>query len=68
MATNVIGHVIGADKQVFDGVDTVADVKKKLGIEGQTFAATVNGEPAEDSDEVNEGDYVTFARAVKGGL
>ena len=65
MAKNVIGQVVGGTKKVFDDVDTVADVRAKLGI-GSAYKGSINGDPAEDSDDVDEGNYVSFAEAVKG--
>lgn len=67
MANNVVGHVIGSDKKVLDEVSTVADVKSKLKI-GADYTASLNGQQASDSEEVSAGDYVTFSRAVKGGI
>lgn len=66
MASNVIGHVIGSDRKVLDSVDTVGDVREKLGIDAN-YAASVNGDPADDSDELEDQDYVSFSRQVKGG-
>lgn len=61
---NVIAQILGGSKQVFDGVNTVADVRTKLAL-GANYEATVNGEPAKDNESLNEGDYVAFSQAVK---
>lgn len=66
MSKNVIAQISGGNKQVIDDVDTVRDVKRKLGAE-TGYTAAINGDPAEDTEEVNEGDFVTLAKAVKGG-
>lgn len=65
MASNVITQVQGGQKSVFDGVNTVGDARAKANAAG--YAASVNGNPAQDSDELTEGDFVSFAVATKGG-
>jgi sulfur carrier protein ThiS len=66
MAKNVIAQKLGGTKQVLDDVETVGDVKTKLSATGYT--ASLNGEPAQDSDEVSDGDFVSLSQAVKGGI
>ena len=63
---NVIAQVIGGSKQVLDNVETVADVKAKLDATNHT--ALINGQPADDDAEVRSGDFVSLAKAAKGGL
>lgn len=63
---NVIAQVIGGSKKVLDGVSTVADVKKELSADG--YVAQINGRPADDETQVRSGDFVTLAKAAKGGL
>lgn len=67
MAIEVRGKALGGAEKVFqDGVETVQDVFNKLELNG-SYTATVNGEPAEMSDELPDYAYVAFAEAVKGG-
>jgi sulfur carrier protein ThiS len=66
MAKNVIAQLSGGSKQVLDGVDTVRDVKAKLNAT-TGYTAAINGDSAEDNEELNDGDVVTLAKAVKGG-
>jgi sulfur carrier protein ThiS len=63
---NIIVQVSGGTKQVLDGVYTVADVKRKMGTT-EGYSASINGNPAQDGDSLDEGDVVTIAKAVKGG-
>jgi len=63
----VLAKVTGGAIQEVSGVKTVADVAQKLGI-GTGYTATINGETAEDNDNLREHDYVTFAKSVKGGI
>ena len=63
---NVIVQVTGKDKQIFDGVETVADVKGRLGSEYSKYSVSVNGEPADNDTHLESGDFVTLAPAVKG--
>jgi len=63
---NVIAQVIGGSKQVLDGVETVADVKAKL--DAGSHVAQINGQPAADDAQVRSGDFITLAKAAKGGL
>ena len=67
MSNNVIGQVSGGTKQVFDNVYSVRDLAEKLGAT-TGYTASLNGEPAEMHEVVNEGDMVIFAKSVKGGL
>lgn len=67
MANNVIAQIQGGSKQVLENVDTVADVKRKLSA-STGYTAAINGDPADDSESVEEGDFVTLAKSVKGGL
>lgn len=65
MANNVIAQVLGGKKNVLDGVATVADARSKLGLPAH-YQGSVNMAPANDSDELVSGDYVSFSEAVKG--
>jgi hypothetical protein len=65
MAQNVITQILGGDKKVLDGVQTIGDIKKALAV--SSYTATLNGSPASDSDSVEDGDFVSLSQAVKGG-
>lgn len=71
MANNVIAQVLGGKKEVLDNVDSVAAVKSQLGQKiGQdltNYTASLNGEPASNTDSVSDGDFVSLSQAVKGG-
>lgn len=65
MAVSVVASVLGGDpKRVF--ASTVAEVKRQLALTGQ-YTAQVNGEPAQETDQLSAEDFVSFAQAVKGG-
>lgn len=66
MAANVVVQVSGGSKQVLDGVSTVGDVKQRLGLSGYT--AMVNGNPTQDCTQLQDGNYVTLAQPIKGGV
>lgn len=66
MANNVIVQVIGGSKQVKDGLNTVRDAMSVLGID-ETYTAASNGSPVGPSHTLNDNDYVTFSKSVKGG-
>lgn len=66
MANNIIGQVAGGTKTVIDNVGTVQEVKQRLGAT-EGYTAAINGSPADDSQSLNDGDMVTFSKAVKGG-
>ncbi len=65
MAQNIITQVLGGSKSVMDGVSTIADIRAKLSL-GANYSASIDGEPASDSSEVVDGNYVSFAHQVKG--
>lgn len=66
-AKNITAQVIGGEPQVFDNdLQTVQDAYDALGLEG-SYAATVNGEPADMDQELEDFEFVTFSPAVKGG-
>ncbi len=48
-------------------VETVQEAHKELNLSGN-YTASVNGEPAEMSTKLKDGDFVSFATAVKGGF
>lgn len=61
----VVARVLGGEIKEVTGVNTVADVKSRLG--ASNHKATVNGEPAEDTYTLSDEDFVSLAPAVKGG-
>ena len=65
MSNNVVAQVVGGKKQVHDDVETVADVRNKMGL-ASNYTASINGEPASDTSIVDDSDFVTFAESVKG--
>lgn len=67
MAQNVVAQILGGSKQVLDSVQTVMDVKNKTNT-ATGYTATVNGDPANDSYQLEDGDFVSLSQAVKGGL
>ena len=62
---NVIAQATGGQKKIVDNVATVGDVKTQLGLSAN-YVGSVNGQPANDTDSVKSGDFVTFAEKVKG--
>jgi hypothetical protein len=69
MAKNVGMTVMGRPTALFveaDETNTVADAYAKLGLSGE-HTATVSGEPATMTQTLNDGDFVVFAKATKGG-
>jgi len=57
-------EITGSTPQVVEGVNTVGDVKKKFGKTG--YIAKVNGDSANDEQELNDYEFVTLAENVKG--
>ena len=62
---NVTVKVVGGDMKENFEASSVADAKSKLGLTSHT--AKVNNVSADDSQELDDGDFVVFASAVKGG-
>lgn len=56
-------QVVGGKLQLKEASD-IADLKSQLGL--SNHQASVNGEPVEDTKELVEGNFVTFAPKVKG--
>ena len=63
---SVAGKVIGGTLKEYSGITSVSDLAGAMGLEGN-YTAQVNGEPADFSDYLEDTDYVTFTKAVKGG-
>ena len=68
MANNLRAQVLGGAVKDLSGsrFETVGDVRKELGL-STGYTATVNGEPADDDQELNDYEFVAFAPSVKGG-
>lgn len=69
MGKQVALTVMGRPQALFvenEDVPTVRKAYEKLGLSGD-HTATVNNEPAEMDDELEDGAFVVFAKAVKGG-
>lgn len=66
MADKITAQVLGGQPKTFDDVETVGDLRKELKLE-RGYTATVNGEPADDDQDLNDYEFVSFAPAVKGG-
>lgn len=76
MANNVTAQILGEDPRVLDDVFTVADIKLELGVanesetgelSGDTYSASVNGEPTLNNFELSDYENVTLSPSVKGG-
>lgn len=57
--------VAGASKAQSAEADTIGELKRKASLD--KYSASINGEPAGDGQSLEDGNYVTFAPAVKGG-
>lgn len=66
MAKNVIVQPLGGEKKIDETSNTVGEAKAKVGL--ASYTATVNGDSASDDQELEDGDFVSLAPAVKGGL
>ncbi len=66
MAKQVTAQVIGGDPRLIKNVDDIKELRLKLDL-GSDHSATVNGEPEDDSYELSDYEFVSFAPKVKGG-
>lgn len=57
-------EIAGSPAQVVEGMNTVGDVKKKFN--KTNYIAKVNGDSAEDDQELNDYEFVSLAENVKG--
>lgn len=62
----VTGQVFGQDTAKVVEVDTVQELYEALGLT-ENHTATINGEPADMDQELEDFDFVTFTQNVKGG-
>ncbi len=66
MANNVIAQVVGGKKTLMeDGVSTVGDVRKALGI-GANYQGAIEGVAQPDTASLSDGQFVSFSEQVKG--
>lgn len=65
-ANKVQVQVCGGEIKTVDGVATVDDLRKELGL-AAGYTATIKGEPAEPGDRLRDYDFVGFAKATAGG-
>jgi molybdopterin converting factor small subunit len=63
---DVVGQVLGGDRK-FLKADTVEEVKELMEV-SSTHTATVNGDTANDNDELSDQDWVLLTPPVKGGV
>lgn len=66
MAKKVVVRVSGGAQKTLDNVETVGEVKKEMGVD-INYTATVNGDPADNDQELNDFEQVDLAPAAKGG-
>ena len=62
---SVAAKVVGGSLKEFSA-STVSELKDLMGLEG-SYTAQINGEPADMDDYLEDTDFVTFTKAVKGG-
>lgn len=65
MANNIKVVVLGGDTRTLDGVRTVRDVKEKT--QTHNYTAAVQGVPAGDNQELQDGQTVALSLQQKGG-
>lgn len=67
-AKQIQAQVAGGEIKLLKNMELrlVKDLRAKLGL-GNEQAATINGEPADDNQELRDYDFVAFAPKVAGG-
>lgn len=60
-------QVLGGQPVVANNVSTVREAYNRLGLDGR-YTVSVNGDPANMDDSLDEYSFVTFSPAVKGGV
>lgn len=65
MANNIKAQAAGGSIQNLDGMTTVGDVKKRLGL--TAYTAVVNGDPKPDSYVLSDYEFVALSENIKGG-
>ena len=66
MATNITGTVMGGTPKAGLNADTVHEVYELMGLSGN-YTASVNGEPADMNQELDDYNHVSFSQSIKGG-
>lgn len=66
MSEKITAQALGGETVPNLEVATVQEAFDKLGLDG-SYSATVNGEPADMEDEVEDYAFVSFSPSVKGG-
>lgn len=66
MAKNISVSVFGGAQKTALELNTVKDAYNALGLSGN-YTATVNGDPADLNQELNDYEFVSFTQALKGG-
>ena len=67
MAQKVTIQVLGGQPKTVDGVSTVSEAARILGITDQTRQVMVNGQVASYGDYLEDYSFVSFSDAKKGG-
>jgi len=65
MSENITVQVIGGQPKVIQA-DTVQEAYDALELDGN-YTATVNGNPSDMDDDLNDYAFVSFSEKVKGG-
>jgi predicted double-glycine peptidase len=65
MGKKVTVQAIGGEAKLLEDAETVADAKRAVDL--PTYTATVNGNPAQDDEELDDFAFVSLAPPVKGG-
>jgi uncharacterized radical SAM superfamily Fe-S cluster-containing enzyme len=65
MAQKVTVQVLGGEPKVLDDVATIAEVMQQLGL--NNHSASINGQSATLTDELEDYSFVTLSPSVKGG-
>ena len=66
MAQKISVQVLGGQHQIIESVNTVAEIKQRLGL--QNYTAAVNGNAVSDHAALPDYGFVTLSPSVKGGV
>lgn len=64
---NVVASVVGGEPMRLDDVNTVSDVLDAMELE-EGYVCMRNGEPAGLDTLLNDEDFISLSRPVKGGI
>ena len=56
--------ISGGSPKIVEGVNTISELKQKLG--KTNYLSAINGDPASDEDDLLDGAFVTLSENVKG--